>query len=88
MRFTTPLSNLPTWLPGVSGAEFVRLGDGRLRELAAPGELPRVLRVLRAHEAFADIDGCGEQGWLASSLPCLHPSMTCSREGDHPRWHC
>lgn len=45
---------------GVTGPEFVRLNDGRLGELAAPGEVPRVLRVLKAYEAFAEVDACGE----------------------------
>lgn len=48
---------------GVTGAEFVRLGDAQLRELAAAGQLPRLLRVLQAYETFAEIDGCGE-AWL------------------------
>lgn len=62
---------------GVSGAEFVRLSDGRLRELAAPGELPRVLRVLRAHEAFAEIDACGEG--CACALPRFHRAAVRAR---------
>lgn len=46
---------------GVTGAELVRMSDGELRELCAPGQQPRVLRVLRAYDTFAEIDSCGER---------------------------
>lgn len=51
----------------MTGAEFVRLSDGELRELAAAGQAPRVLRVLRAHETFTDIDACG--AWCGVASP-------------------
>ena len=34
-------------------------------EVAALGQAPRLLRVLRAHETFADIDACGKETWPA-----------------------
>ncbi|PSC75524.1 vacuolar 8 [Micractinium conductrix] len=45
---------------GVSGSEFVHLGEGELGGLAmgAPAQA-RVLRMLRAYDAFSEIDACG-----------------------------
>eukprot|EP00887_Chlorella_sp_A99_P001290 scaffold14.g1290.t1 len=41
---------------GVTGAEFVGLSDAELRALSAAAQLPRVLRVLRAWEAFREVE--------------------------------
>ena len=44
--------------------------DGELASLVAAGQQPRVLRVLRAYESFAEIDGCGEATGLAGWFCC------------------
>ncbi|KAI7844752.1 hypothetical protein COHA_001635 [Chlorella ohadii] len=50
----------------IGGAEFVRLTDSDLRELGGLGQSHRLLRVLRAHEAFAEIDACGTRDGTVS----------------------
>ena len=48
----------------MSGSEFVHLGEGELGGLAmgAPAQA-RVLRMLRAYDAFSEIDACGTWTW-------------------------
>jgi hypothetical protein len=50
----------------IGGAEFVRLSNAELQELGGLGQGHRLLRVLRAHEAFADIDACGTRDGAVS----------------------
>jgi hypothetical protein len=81
LRIHRSLTNSPSPLPRqasrfelrcLGGAELLSATDADLRSVVPAAQYPRLLRLLRAHEAFDELDSAGERARM------LDPPTTCA----------